>query len=115
MHLPPVHVAILAFSGIRPLAAAINKPRQNVQKWARPTKEGGYGGEIMHTEWVREIYAAARARGLQLTIDDLVFGRDVSESVLRRIMEETPPQSRAAWWPPLPPEHGPAPAPPRGR
>lgn len=114
MHLPPVHVAIFAFRGIRPLAAAIGKPRQRVQEWARPAQAGGNDGDFPSPAIMREVHAAARARQLPLTLDDLVVGRDVPDAELQRFMESKPHQERAAWWPPLP-EHAPSPAPPRGR
>lgn len=117
MHLPPVHVAILAFQGTRPLAAAIGKPFQRVQEWARPYAAGGNDGEFPNPVIMREVYRAAERRGIVLNPNDLFFGKDIAPEEARRLMETMPPQARASWWPLQPDEPEPAhePAPPRGR
>ncbi len=112
MHLPPVHVAIVAFRGTRPLAAAIGKPRQRVQEWARPAADGGRDGEFPDTVIAREVYQAAKARGLALSSDALFFGIDLTPQEADTIAASMPPQARAAWWPLL---HAPALSPARQR
>ena len=96
MHLPPVHVAIVAF---RPLAAAIGKPRQRVQEWARPAADGGRDGEFPNPVIMRQVYQAAKVRGLVLSVDDLFFGKEITAGQADKIRRGMPPQARAAWWP----------------
>lgn len=116
MHLPPVHVAILAFHGTRPLAAAINRPFQCVQEWARPSGDGGRDGEFPSPPVIRQVIIAAKCRGIGLEATDLVFGRDYTDDELSGLMSAMPRQARAAWWPLRPePEPEPAVAAPRGR
>ena len=115
MHLPPVHVAILAFSGTRPLAAALGKPYQRVQEWARPYASGGNDGEFPNPVLMREVYAAAVKRGIVLQVNDLFFGRDIPDEEAAKLMETMPPQARASWWPLLPVAPAPEPEPSRGR
>lgn len=118
MHLPPVHVAIIAFRGTRPLAAAIGKPYQRVQEWARPYRQGGNDGEFPTPAVMRDVHRAALARGIELAIHDLAFGRDLAAAEAARLMASMPPQARAAWWPLVPapaPEREPAATALRGR
>jgi hypothetical protein len=113
MHLPPVHVAILAFRGARTLAAAIGKPHQRVIEWAKPYSLGGNDGEFPNPVIIKQVIAEAQARGITLNGNDLLWGKEVP---VDQVVRELPPQARAPWWnlPPAP-EHEPEPAPQRGR
>lgn len=102
MYLPPVHIAILAFHGTRPLAGAIGKTHQQVIAWAKPYANGGNDGEFPNPVIMREVYKAAKARGLDLNPNDLFFGAEITATAAAVLMESMPPQSRASWWPLLP-------------
>ncbi len=115
MHLPPVHVAIIAFRGIRPLAAALGRPRQNVQEWARAEADGGRDGEFPNPIILREVYRAARERGIELEPVDLFFGKDLTPEDVAKLRQSMP-QHPWAWCRQLTaPAPTPSPAPARGR
>jgi hypothetical protein len=115
MHLPPVHVAIVAFRGTRPLAAAIGRAYQNVQEWARPAAAGGRDGEFPNPIIMRQVYQAAQERGLRLELVELFFGKDLTPEEVAKLKQAMP-QHPWAWYRQLP-AHAPAPspAPQRGR
>lgn len=115
MHLPPVHVAIIAFRGTRPLAAAIGRAYQNVQEWARPVAAGGRDGEFPNPVIMRQVYQAAQQRGLRLELAELFFGKDLTPEEAAKLRQAMP-QHPWAWYRQLPaPEPVPSPAPRRGR
>jgi hypothetical protein len=70
MHLNPTEYFIHTFGGLSPAALSINRTPSAVCQWRK-------AGTIP-TGAMREIILAAKARGLDLTTDDLVFGRKIT-------------------------------------
>jgi hypothetical protein len=93
MHLPPVHVAIRAFGGVRPLATALERPHQRVIEWAKPYARGGNDGEFPNPIVIRMVLVCAVSRGLQLTERDVLFGREIPDA---EVMQGWHP--KADWW-----------------
>jgi hypothetical protein len=113
MHLPPVHVAIVAFGGARTLAAALGIPHQRVIEWARPYALDGHDGEFPNPVIIKRVILAARERGCATFADnDLLWGKDVPTA---EVIKALPPQARAPWWNLPAPEPEPEPALPPGR
>jgi hypothetical protein len=67
----PAGRAIAAFGGARPLAKAIGRDFATVYKWTYAEDKGGTGGVIPFRS-AQRIYAEAKARGIPLTMSDLV-------------------------------------------
>lgn len=65
------------FRGVRATARAIGRNPSTVSKWQREREAKGTSGEIPGSAQ-RTILAAARERGLDITAEDLIFGRDVA-------------------------------------
>jgi len=73
-HLPPSKLAILLFGGVRPLARAIDKAQSSVSKWQK-SQDGGIPRKVHAV-----LLAVAKRKGIELTAEDLIYGRDISKS-----------------------------------
>ncbi len=67
----PAAKAIAAFGSPKALADAIGRNVSRVHRWTYPPERGGTGGEIPGSA-LRDVLAAAKARGIALTADDLL-------------------------------------------
>ena len=76
MHLSPAEVAIREFGGVRALARAVNRYPRAVEQWRDGCRRGGNAGDLPPTV-IRVILVVSRTRGLPITIDDLVWGRQI--------------------------------------
>ncbi len=78
MRLPPAHYAVRLFGSYYRLARAISVNPGTVARWTRPKDvANGTAGDIPTIRWCRKVLDAARERGLDLTADDLINGREV--------------------------------------
>jgi hypothetical protein len=86
-HLTPAEWVIKQFGGICEAARAIGVARSALIRWREPrpgslegrrTKANSEAGDIPVPQ-IRVILAAARARCLDVTERDLIYGRDVVE------------------------------------
>lgn len=69
VYLSPAKLVILLFGGVRPLARLLDKAQSSVSKWQN-TDDGGVPRKC-HLKLLQ----IAKERGVELTPDDLVFGR----------------------------------------
>lgn len=76
MQLSPAEYVISIFKGVRATARAIGRAPASVSNWRRSVKEGGTGGQIPSAAQ-RKILQLARIHKLDITPNDLAFGRDV--------------------------------------
>lgn len=76
MHLTPAEYIILKFKGVRATARALGRSPSSVSKWRSTKSEQGTGGNIP-SRAARQILAKARELHLDITPDDLLFGREV--------------------------------------
>ncbi len=78
-HLAPAEYALRIFGGPRKLDRLIGKiPGSTTSRWKRPRSLGGSDGDVPTAHWQRVLLAEARRLGLDLTANDLIFGRDVA-------------------------------------
>jgi len=79
MHLTPAQVAIAAFGNQAKLCQAIGSARSAPARWLG-AREGqrSQPGDIPVPQ-IRAILAVAKVRGLALTAEDLIYGRDVPD------------------------------------
>lgn len=70
MHMDPAQYVVSVFGGVCALARAIGKTPGRVSHWRRT-------GRIASDDVKRRVLAVARERGLDLTADDLLDGREV--------------------------------------
>jgi len=82
VRLNPAEYVIHMFDGIRPLARAIKKSPSTICLWRenRSKKNGGQKGRIPSSNHI-PILVEARLRGLDITTDDLVYGREINNAV----------------------------------
>lgn len=76
MHLSPVDCAIRAFGGVRTLAGALRQYPGTICRWrtrAAPSRRPGQLPPLM----IERALGEARARGLPLTAEELILGREV--------------------------------------
>lgn len=66
-HRTPVELAISGFGGVRPLARAVNRDPAAISRWQ---KSGTIPSSVL-----RVLLKEARERGIELTSDDVIFGR----------------------------------------
>lgn len=70
-HLDPVALAINLFGGIRPLARAIGRDPSAIIRWrSRGRLPAGMPAALL---------VVARDKGIEMSSDDVVWGRDVDE------------------------------------
>lgn len=79
MHLSPVEYVIKILAGGRVSAAAemLGCDRSSIYRWKSPSERRGCDGNIPR-RLQRRILDTAKARGLDLTADDLIYGRTIS-------------------------------------
>lgn len=76
VYLSPSKLVILLFGGVRPLARLLDKAQSSVSKW-QTTDDGGVPRKC-HVK----LLTLAKQRGIDLTPEDLVFGRTLHKSVV---------------------------------
>lgn len=76
MHLRPAEYVIRVFKGVRATARAIGRNPSSVSKWQKERENRGTSGQIPHAVQ-RTILEQARERGLDITAEDLILGREV--------------------------------------
>lgn len=80
MHLTPAEYVINVFGGVRKSGRALGRTASAISKWTRSDKNGGCGGRIP-SRMQEIILQVARIQKLDITPEDLVTGRDVSEKI----------------------------------
>lgn len=76
VHLSPAEYVIFCFQGVRATARAIGRTPSAVSKWQKyKDKDGRVGGVPRALQ--SDILAAAKKQGLDITADDLIYGRKV--------------------------------------
>lgn len=76
VHLSPAEYVIFCFNGVRATARAIGRTPSAVSKWQKyKDKDGRVGGVPRGVQ--SEILAAAKRLDVDITADDLVYGRKV--------------------------------------
>lgn len=77
MRLNPAEYVIHMFDGVRPLARAIKKSPSTVCLWrSNRSRKNGQKGRIPSSSHL-PILNEARSRGLDITADDLIYGREL--------------------------------------
>lgn len=76
MHLTPAQYVIRVFKGVRATARALERSPSSVSKWTKPKASRGTDGNIPGTAQ-RTILQKARELQLDITANDLLFGRDI--------------------------------------
>lgn len=82
----PAKRVIEAFGGPAKFAEAIGRDVSRIHRWTYPQDRGGTGGAIPGgTKMLQTILDAARTKGINLSLDDLVNADpDVAAKTLRR-------------------------------
>lgn len=75
MYLNPAQYVIQMFGSIRKTAKTIGRTRGAVTNWGRPKNKGGNGGDVPGPSQ-RIILRIAKERGLDITPNDLAYGRN---------------------------------------
>lgn len=75
-HLSPAEYVIHVFRGVRATARAIGRSPSSISKWTSPRDTQGRGGSVPGSVQ-KTILAKAKELDLDITADDLIFGRDV--------------------------------------
>jgi hypothetical protein len=76
MYLSPAKYVIHVFGGVRPTARAIGRDPSTVCKWPLPRAQKGCDGKIPGGVF-RTILKEAKKRKLDITANDLIFGRNI--------------------------------------
>lgn len=84
MYLAPAQYVILLFGGVCATARAVGRDRSSVSRWMYPTGERGTGG-LIPSNLQKHILEVAKARGLNLTADDIVFGRTLTREEIQAL------------------------------
>lgn len=79
MFLKPAEYIIHVFGGITAAANAIGLDKSSVHKWKRPKENKGCDG-LIPTHAQQKIIAIAKEKGLDITPNDLILGREVDEA-----------------------------------
>jgi len=74
--IPPAEHVISAFDGVRPLARILGLNPSAVCRWNKPKSERGSAGEIPSAHH-KAILKEAKARKLDVTAEDLIYGRRI--------------------------------------
>lgn len=80
MHLNPAQVAIRVFGSPQRLTRAIGAPKSAPFRWLAPRRGRGDTGDIPVTQ-IRRILEVAKERGLDVSERDLLYGREVADTV----------------------------------
>ena len=78
MKMTPADYAIHIFGGIRPLARAIGRSHTSVSKWRYRRENRGCNGNVPSLAQ-RRILEIAKKKKLDITPEDLVYGRRVKK------------------------------------
>lgn len=78
MHLNPAEYVVYVFKGVRKAGLALGRSAAAVSKWNKSKKNKGSGGRIPSVAQL-SILKVAKKRGLDITPEDLVIGREVKE------------------------------------
>jgi hypothetical protein len=76
MKMTPAQYVIHKFGGVRQLARLLKKSPSAVSRWPKPSSINGRDGRIPYTEQKR-ILQIARERGIDVTAEDILLGREV--------------------------------------
>lgn len=79
MHFTPAQYVTKMFGGIRATARAIGRDPSSVLQWGKPVEIGGRGGMIP-TAIRLTILAKAKELDLDITSQDLDYGREIPET-----------------------------------
>lgn len=82
VYLTPSKLVILLFGGVRPLARLLNKTQSSVSKWQN-SDAGDVPGKCH-----RQILELAKKRGVELTPEDLVYGRVIKKETVAELKSE---------------------------
>jgi len=82
VYLTPSKLVILLFGGVRPLARLLNKTQSSVSKWQK-SDDGDVPGKCH-----RQILDLAKKRGVDLSAEDLVFGRVIEKNTVAALKSE---------------------------
>lgn len=74
VHLTPSKLVILLFGGVRPLARMLDKKPSAISQW-QTTEDGGVPRKTH-----MKLLEIAKKKGVELTANDLVFGRTLSSA-----------------------------------
>lgn len=78
MHISAAEHVIKQFGGIRPTARALKCGVTSVARWKRPRSKDGTAGSIPEP-YMRTIMEIAYQKKLDITANDLVFGRNLKK------------------------------------
>jgi hypothetical protein len=68
-------LVIQLFGGVRATARVVKRAPQSVSKWRASRASKGTNGDIPSGEVQRLLLEEAEKRGIELTSDDLIWGR----------------------------------------
>lgn len=74
-HITPAETVITLFGGVRPLARLLGRNPSSVVRWRKPKTEGGTGG-VVPSSMQGKVLALAKAQGLPLRAEDLIYAGD---------------------------------------
>lgn len=77
MKLSPAEVVIRAFGGVRATAKAIGRNPGSVCRWRQSKDRGGSDGDVPRGAQ-KTILEAAKAKNLDLSANDIIYGREAS-------------------------------------
>lgn len=80
MRLNPAEYVIHMFDGVRPLARAIRKSPATVCLWRKGRKGKTSSKGRIPSSSHKPILMEARSLGLDITPDDLIFGRELNDN-----------------------------------
>lgn len=78
MILNPAETVIRALGGVCKTARLLNRDKSAISKWKASRDNGGTGG-LVPSSLQKQILDIARAHGIYLTADELVYGREYQE------------------------------------
>ena len=79
MHLTPAEYVVHVFGGVRKAGRALGRSGGAVSNWNKSQKNGGCGG-LIPTRMQSIVLQIAKIQGLDITTEDLISGREVSET-----------------------------------
>lgn len=74
----PGEYAVHVFGGVKKLARILGMEPTNISRWQRSRHEGGPRGLIPNKKQ-KVVLDIAKERGLDLTAEDIIYGRQVIE------------------------------------
>jgi hypothetical protein len=82
MRLTPAEHVIRTIGGVRKTARAIGRTPPTISAWRRSRKEGGTGGDVPNRAH-KPILVYARKAKLDISAEDLIMGREVTDKQRR--------------------------------